>query len=153
MNWRGHAGLNLTVLSVIGLLFDIYGINYYVIMVISTALSSLPDIDLRMEISHRKYTHNIFFALVLSVMFGYVTYYVIHDFYLGFSVMFTSLVIHIVGDLMTYKPFNPLAPLVRGAYSFKLFKSSSKVVNNALIFLGSLMYFVYTMQMVRLYMR
>ncbi len=148
MNWRGHAGLNLTVLSVVGMLFNFYNIHYSVIVAVSALFSSLPDIDLKLEIGHRKYTHNILFALVFSALFGYATYYIIHDFTLGFSIMFSALIIHIVGDLMTYKPFNPFAPFTNGNYSFKLFKSSSKAVNNSLMFLGAVMYLMYIVQLI-----
>lgn len=143
MNWRGHVGLNLAVLSVVGMLFNFYDINYGIVVAASTLFSSLPDIDLKLEIGHRKYTHNILFALVFSMLFGYATYYIIHDFTLGFSIMFSALIIHIVGDLMTYKPFNPFAPFTRGNYSFRLFRSSSKAVNNALMVLGSILYSMY----------
>jgi len=148
MNWRGHAGLNLAVLSVVGMLFNFYDIHYSIIVAVSTIFSSLPDIDLKLEIGHRKYTHNILFALIFSALFGYATYYVIHDFTLGFSIMFSALIIHIVGDLMTYKPFNPFAPFTRGSYSFKLFRSSSKTVNNALMALGVIMYLMYVAQFI-----
>ena len=143
MNWRGHVGLNLAILSIVGMLFNFYDINYSIVVAVSTLFSSLPDIDLKLEIGHRKYTHNILFALVFSMLFGCATYYIIHDFTLGFSIMFSALIIHIVGDLMTYKPFNPFAPFTRGSYSFRLFRSSSKAVNNVLMALGSILYSMY----------
>ena len=148
MNWRGHAGLNLAVLSIIGMLFNFYDIHYGIIVAVSTIFSSLPDVDLKLEIGHRKFTHNVWFALAFSALFGYGTYYIIHDFTLGFSIMFSALIIHIVGDLMTYKPFNPFAPFTHGSYSFKLFKSSSKAVNNSLMVLGAIMYLMYVVQFI-----
>ena len=143
MDWRGHVGLNLAVLSLVGMLFNFYDVKYSIIVAVSTLFSSLPDIDLRLEVSHRKYTHNVLFALVFSILFGCGTYYLVHDFNLGFSIMFSALIIHIVGDLMTYKPFNPFAPFTKEKYSFRLFRSSSKVVNNALMMIGSVLYGMY----------
>ena len=108
----------------------------------------MPDIDIKLELPHRKYTHNVFVALVISVGFGYLTYMFLRDFSLGFLPMFAAFVLHIIGDLMTYKPFKPLAPFQRRATSFKLFRSSNKYVNNGLLILGILVFSIYVVYVI-----
>jgi len=143
MYFRGHVGLTLLTLSFFMYVFDFKGHQYLLIILLAAALSSLPDIDIRLELPHRKYTHNVFVALVISIGFGYLTYILIHDFSLGFSSMFIALILHIIGDLMTYKPFKPLAPFQRRASSFRLFHSSNKYVNNGFLILGIIAFLIY----------
>ncbi|OYT47560.1 MAG: hypothetical protein B6U85_04945 [Desulfurococcales archaeon ex4484_42] len=143
MNLKGHVGLTLLALSSLMYIFDFRSYNYLLMVLLATALSSLPDIDIRLELPHRKYTHNVFVALIVSIGFGYLTYILLHDFSLGFTPMFAAFILHIIGDLMTYKPFKPLAPFQRRASSFRLFRSSNKYVNNGLLILGILIFFIY----------
>jgi len=148
MNLKGHVGLTLLVLSSLMYVFDFRSYNYLLMVLLATALSSLPDIDIKLELPHRKYTHNVFVALVISVGFGYLTYMFLRDFSLGFLPMFAAFVLHIIGDLMTYKPFKPLAPFQRRATSFKLFRSSNKYVNNGLLILGILVFSIYVVYVI-----
>lgn len=150
MDWRGHAGLTLAVLSIAGYLLKIADLRYNAVILLATALSSIPDIDLKVEIPHRKYTHNVFFGLALSALFGYGTYYVINDFTLGFASMAIAFLLHIAGDLLTYRSFNPLAPVAGRPVSLKLFRSSNKAVNAGLMLIGGLLYLLYIARVVYL---
>ncbi len=153
MHWRGHVGLTLLVLSSLAYILELRGINYLVIIVLATLLCSLPDIDISLEIPHRKYTHNVFFGLAVATGFGYATEILFNDFNLGFTSMFAAFILHIVGDLMTYQPFKPLAPFQRRGVSYKLFRSSNKVVNDSLAITGLIafiIYLIYTVLGVRL---
>ncbi len=143
MNSKGHAGLNMATLSALGLLLKIEDPYFNLIIILSTALVSLPDIDLRLEIAHRKYTHNIFLAVIVAFLAGLLTMHLIGDFELGFISMLTAFLTHILGDLMTYRPFNPLAPLTKGNYSLKLFRSNNPAVNNTVLLVGVLTYALY----------
>jgi len=148
LHWRGHVGLTLLVLSSLAYLLDLRGLNYLVIIVLATLLCSLPDIDISLEIPHRKYTHNVFFGLIISVGFGYATYVLLNDFNIGFTSMFAAFILHIIGDLMTYQPFKPLAPFQRRGVSYKLFRSSNRVVNDTLAVLGALAFAIYLIYVV-----
>jgi len=143
MYFRGHVGLTLLTLSLLAYLFDFEGLRYVIMIIIASALSSLPDIDIRLEIPHRKYTHNIIFALIISLGSGYLTFKLFNDFSLGFTPMFAAFTMHIIGDLMTYRPFKPLAPFQRRATAFKLFRSSNPIINNGLLILGIIAFINY----------
>jgi len=143
MNYKGHAGLTLTTLSLISIIYGVKSSWWTTLIIFSTAFSSIPDIDLRFEIPHRKYTHNIFFILVLSMAFGVVTAYVISDFTLGFLAIFLGGTLHVFGDLMTYMSFCPLCPIYRRSLALRLFKSNNSLINNALLLIGISAFVVY----------
>ncbi|MEM2157586.1 MAG: hypothetical protein QXO72_01055, partial [Sulfolobales archaeon] len=84
MNLRGHIGLTLIFLTSIFIFLDFKGIQYVKIVLFSVMLSSLPDIDLRIKLPHRKYTHNLLFVALISLLLGYLTSFLLNDFYLGF---------------------------------------------------------------------
>lgn len=71
MNHKGHAGLTLLVFSVLMLPFGLSE-NAIVVIVLAAGLSSLPDIDINLEMNHRGYTHNILAALVVGIIFGFL---------------------------------------------------------------------------------
>ncbi len=148
MHWRGHVGLTLLVLSSLAYVLELRGVNYLVIIALATLLCSLPDIDISLEIPHRKYTHNVFFGLAVAIGFGYATKILFNDFNLGFTSMFAAFILHIVGDLMTYQSFKPLAPFQKRSVSYKLFRSSNKVVNDSLAILGSISFIIYLIYVV-----
>jgi len=75
MDWRGHLGFNLFVTSALFYMVGLSGVEANRILIISSVLSSLPDIDLRLELPHRKITHNIFFGMVVSLVAGYLASY------------------------------------------------------------------------------
>ena len=143
MNPRGHMGLNLLITSLIAYALGINGLYVNSIIILSTALSTLPDIDIRLRIAHRKYTHNIFLATLVAFGIGYLTHVMGLGFNLGFWSIFAGISTHLIGDLMTYRGFNPIAPIGERNYSLKLFKSSNKEVNNTFLVAGALTYILY----------
>ncbi len=146
-DWRGHAGLNLLVTSVVAILLGCGDDFTNKLILFSTILATLPDIDLRFEIPHRKYTHNIFFGLAMGIVAGYVFKEFGQSFDLGFWSVMTAVSIHILGDLMTYRGFNPIAPIGgKRRYSLKLFRSSNNVVNTAFLLVGAIVYYAYLMK-------
>ncbi len=116
-------------------------INY--IIIFSTVMSSLPDIDIRLELPHRKYTHNIFFGILAGLAAGIVSQSLGFSFVIGFASVFIGVLTHILGDLMTYMPFSPLAPLINKKISFRLFKSSNTAVNFSFLLLGAFTYYLF----------
>ncbi len=142
-NPRGHAGFNLLLTSSVAYLLGMRGQEANLIILLSTALSTLPDIDLRLRITHRKYTHNVFFGIFAAFLIGLTFNLFGLSFYLGFWSTLIGVITHLAGDLMTYRGFNPIAPLGERKYSLKLFKSSNKLVNNAFLLAGVTAYAIY----------
>ena len=120
------------------------------VIILSTILSTLPDIDLKLELPHRKYTHNVLFALLAGSAAGIVTSVLGFRFELGFYSVCVGVMTHILGDLLTYRSFAPLYPLVRRRFSLKLFHSSDKYVNSVFLLLGGAAYFVYLVKLVEI---
>ena len=96
--------------------------------------SILPDIDLRLEMRHRRYTHN----LLASALIGVATSQAGLGFSMGFATCLLGYVCHILGDLLTYMSFPPLWPIIKKEVSLRLFRSSDRAVNSAFMTIGSL---------------
>ncbi len=143
MNPRGHIGLNLIITSLVAYALGMRGLYVNSIIILSTALSTFPDIDIRLRIAHRKYTHNLFLAAIIAFFIGYLTHVIGLGFNLGFWSVFAGMTTHLIGDLMTYRGFNPLAPIGERNYSLKLFKSSNKAVNDTFLVAGAVTYMLY----------
>ncbi len=143
MNWLGHIGGTLLLLSLIGYLLDIRCLEYVMLVLLSSILSPLPDLDLRLKIPHRIYTHNFFVVIALSIAIGYLTHVFFKNFIVGFLVIFLAFSSHILFDLLTYKPFRPLAPIQKRAIALRLVRASNRVVNNLLLILGIVSFSIY----------
>ena len=145
---KGHWGLALLILSLFAMPF---GINIYIISLIflTAFLSSLPDIDLKLGISHRTITHTILFALfagtIFCIAFGTVTkeniWYII-----GFLAGFGGVMLHLLGDLMTYMKFKPLYPFSSKEFAFGWFRANNIIMNHGFFILGWLVFFWYVFQ-------
>ena len=149
MNREGHVGFTLAVVGSILYLLDLVNTRYFMVLMLSAVFSILPDIDLRLEIAHRKYTHNIFIALSLSIAIGLLLHLAGLDFIVGFTSCLAGLLSHIAGDLLTYMEFPPLWPLVKKEVSLKLFKSNSKPANKLFLALGIAVLIAYALKMVK----
>jgi len=113
MHAKGHFGLTLLVMSLISIPIGFGPDNVMVFIIfLSAALSSIPDIDLRLGIKHRGFTHNILFALIIGILFGMLFGYSSGIFYglIGFVSGFLGVMLHLLGDIMTYQAFKPLWP-------------------------------------------
>ncbi|MCD6324482.1 MAG: metal-dependent hydrolase [Desulfurococcales archaeon] len=136
-------GFNLLLTSAAAYLLGLKGFEVNAVIIASTALSTLPDIDIRLRITHRKYTHNIFFGLAAGVALGLATHWLGIGFLLGFASAVVGVGTHLLADLMTYRGFNPVAPLGGGVRSLKLFRSSNRAVNDAFLVAGAITYLLY----------
>lgn len=85
---------------------------------------------------HRMFSHTVFFGLICGVFAGFFTLKVFRDFYIGFYGAFFGVILHILGDLLTYTPFSPFYPILKRKLSLKLFKSSNQIVNKVLLITG-----------------
>lgn len=147
MRREGHVGLTLALVGSALYALNLVSSTYLLMLVASAALSALPDIDLRLEIPHRKYTHNVFVASALSLGVGVVAWHLGFDFWMSFLPCFLGFTCHIAGDLMTYMKFPPLWPVVKREVSLGLFRSDSSLANGAFFASGLLVLVAYTLKM------
>jgi len=118
-------------------LFSLLGFNkieHVIIGLLTVSLITLPDIDIRLEIAHRKYTHNV----VAAIIFGLLSAMLYHPlgYIPSFLAGFSATLLHILGDLLTYMPFAPLWPFMKAKIALKLFSSSNRAVNEGFWALG-----------------
>ncbi len=125
MNRLGHIGLALLVFSPLVGKFDLSTIFFAV------ALTLAPDIDLVLRLEHRKYTHNITFALLIGIL----AFMFSKNLFLAFLAL-TSVLVHVIADLLTIQKFAPLYPFSKKKYALKLFKSNNTAINTAVLLLG-----------------
>lgn len=143
VNREGHVGLTLAVTSLMLQAIDVELQKGVLLILLLSFLSVLPNIDLRLKIKHRKYTHNVFVAIPASTLLGLLTNHVGLGLLIGFTVCLLGFLCHILGDLLTYSSFPPLWPAVKREVSLKLFKSSDKVVNSFFMFVGLLSFLLF----------
>jgi len=146
MHSKGHLGLALLVCSLTAIPFGFGPDNYVIIIILLTAgLSSIPDIDLDLEIKHREFTHNILFAIICGVgfgaLFGYASGWVWGI--IGFIGGFGGVMLHLLGDIMTYMEFAPLYPFKKDKFSKGWFRADNDTANNGFFTLGVIAFFGY----------
>lgn len=138
MHREGHIGFSLMVVSVIMSILNAWDFNSLITAVISLGFSTFPDVDLRLGISHRKWTHSVFFGLFAGLAFGWVAEMLGLCFEVGFIGAFGGILLHILGDLLTYKPFAPFYPISKRKIALGLFRSDNVIVNKLMLILGIL---------------
>ncbi|NHW44925.1 MAG: metal-dependent hydrolase [Candidatus Verstraetearchaeota archaeon] len=143
MDRRGHAGFTLIVASLAAQALGLALQAGLLFISLSAVFSVLPDIDLRLEIRHRRYTHNLLVALLASALIGMVASQAGLGFFTGFVTCLLGYLCHILGDLLTYMSFPPLWPVVKKEVSLRLFRSSDRAVNSAFMFAGSLAFIAF----------
>lgn len=145
MNHNGHFGLTLLIFSVLMLPFG-FSEGAIAVMFLAAGLSSLPDIDINLEIKHRGFTHNIFFALVIGIIFGILFSYSTSDILwgiMGFTTGFGGVVCHLLGDAFTSMKFEPLWPFSHRKVGLGWFESGNKQVNDGMMTAGSIVFVLY----------
>lgn len=136
MDRDGHLGLALLIFFGLGYLFRQFSDEYLIIGLLATWFSSLPDIDIRLRIRHRGFTHSIFTGILIGLAMGYIFHYTGFGFYMGFIPVILGYIFHILGDLFTYQPFKPFYPFLDIEISFKLFRSDNMVINRVFLMAG-----------------
>ena len=107
------------------------------------AFSTLPDIDIRLEIAHRKYTHNIMAGIIFGIIIGILLHYVGLGFLKGFIAGFGGTLIHILGDIFTYMKFKPLTPFSQIEIGLGLFRANDPTMNKLFLVIGVMMLIMY----------
>lgn len=146
MHSKGHWGLALLLMSIIAIPFGFGPNNIIILIVLFTAfLSTIPDIDIHFEIAHRTFTHNVFFALLVAVILGILFGFIggIELVSIGFIAGFMGIMTHLLGDLMTYKEFKPLAPFSQIQISWCWFPAESETANIGFFVIGWIAFFIY----------
>jgi len=138
MDRDGHFGFTLLVWFTVAWTMGIYTLDVYLLGVLSSVLSFIPDIDLKLRIKHRGVTHSLVTSLVTSIGAGVLTMHTGLGFWTGFTVLFAAQSTHILGDIFTYTPLKPFYPLSGWSISLKLFRSDNNVVNKIFLYLGGI---------------
>lgn len=142
MNHKGHAGLTLLILSPIFFLLNLKDFNSIATLIFAVGFSWLPDIDLDLEIAHRTYTHNVLFAIIACIAFGFPFNYA-GMWFVGFMGAFLGTICHLLGDLLTHMEFKPLAPFLNMEIALDWFDSNDRGINNGMMTTGSLVFLLY----------
>ncbi|OYT52121.1 MAG: hypothetical protein B6U73_00385 [Desulfurococcales archaeon ex4484_204] len=143
MRAEGHIGLSLLVIFGIYTVFQVRSTEMLELGILITAFSTLPDIDIRLEIAHRKYTHNVTAAIVFGVLMGLLLHHAGVGFMKGFIAGFGGTLLHILGDIPTYMKFKPLAPFSQARVGLGLFKASNPAVNRSFLLIGAMTFILY----------
>ncbi len=133
MKREGHVGLALFLSSLLMYIFNCLSLK---VVILSVIFSTFPDVDLRLGIAHRKYTHSLPIAFVFSILFGKFCSMVGIGFFQGFAGSFIGISSHIIGDLLTYRPFAPFYPIWKRKFSLGLFRSDNVIANYILLIAG-----------------
>ncbi len=137
MERRGHLGLSM--LAIFGS-FSVLGIRDMEALfagLVALALSTVPDMDMRMGMRHRGVTHSLGFAVLLGILTGAMFLYMGLPALLGFLAGFGGVALHIVGDMLTYRPITPMWPLSGRRIALRLFRSNSRLANGLASAAGS----------------
>ena len=134
----GHIGISLLILSIISFLFglDLKDPNILIPFAVTVGLSSLPDIDQRLEIPHRGFTHSLLFSVIIGII-GFALFGIV-----GFLVGFGAIFLHILGDIMTIQEVGVLWPF-GGDISLRLFYANNPIANYGFLILG-IIAFIFT---------
>jgi inner membrane protein len=161
----GHMGLNSLLYSPI--LFILMWQEYTAIgiagLIITSQMASVPDIDFHYRyLKHRGFTHTFSFAMIVGIIFVFLTIPILLATYilgiaeptylsifstLSFSGLlgFFTVASHILGDIITPSGLRPFAkpPLIPNCglfsdkrYTFGLVYAKNQMANGALLFFG-----------------
>ncbi|RLF03000.1 MAG: hypothetical protein DRK00_09305 [Thermoprotei archaeon] len=141
MRAHGHAGLNMLLAAPVVALYpgSIHDPELWIWLIFFIGMATWPDVDLRLEIKHRSYTHTILGSLIFGILAASITASCVPECMLqGFLGGFAGSLGHIVGDALTCMKFKPFWPLNSREVGFCFFKSSDKRVNSFLAKAGSI---------------
>ncbi|RLF16606.1 MAG: hypothetical protein DRN06_05060, partial [Thermoprotei archaeon] len=133
---RGHLGLALLISFGLLVLLKVKDFNAVLVAAIATALSTLPDVDLKLGLPHRKYTHNVTVGVIAGVAVGILFLDTSIGFLGGFLGGFGGVLLHLIGDAFTHRSFKPFLPFSGLEVGFKVFRSSNRLVNEGFLCLG-----------------
>jgi len=144
----GHYGIALLVYAPVGaaLVLEGYVFAAYVGGAVMVGTAMLPDCDHRLPlVDHRGPTHSFAFALLVGGIFGVAGAALapavegtlgLDPAVFGFALGATSVVTHLLGDVLTPMGICPLWPLSRRRYSLNVTPAKNAVANYGLFALG-----------------
>jgi len=135
MNRLGHIGFTFLVLSPF---ISKLGIHF---ILFAAIFAVLPDIDILLRMKHREYTHNITFAVLVTIVAFFFFRAMRVEELLALSA-FAAVLIHIFADSFTMQKFPPFFPFSKKRVAFRVFKSNNPLINASSFILGFLS-FVY----------
>ena len=152
MRAEGHVGFSL-ILSCPLMLYltrgGIFNIQTSIVaLMVIASVSTVPDLDIRLEIKHRYYTHNITFTTILSAVIAYIASKAGISFIQAFIVCFLGIVSHLLIDLFNYVGLPLAYPLSKKRYSLKIVTARNRAANKALFTMGVtslVLYLLYVM--------
>lgn len=147
MHRTGHYGVNAIVYAPLAIILAAVTGSVHAATVggiISIGLAPLPDIDIRLPvISHRGFTHTIWFAGITAGVTGSVISSIPVQtipnpalFALGAIAGGVGVIGHLIGDALTPMGITPFAPLSHTTISLNVIVSNSRVANYGLGVIG-----------------
>lgn len=163
---EGHYGINALLYAPIAFIISAYRDPMIAIIggVIVVGLAKAPDFDRHFDnnmdthrsevwqiipIKHRGFTHTVWFAVFIGVLgavgmaglgVGYnVSLSVPLLFVFGFICGFSSVVGHLLGDVITPMGIKPFSPVSKQKYSLGICNASNTVANYGLLVVGGLL--------------
>jgi inner membrane protein len=142
---RGHTGVNLLLYAPVS--FLLVRREAFVLLVIGligfVGLSSFPDVDQRLPIKHRGWTHTVWFAALVGAAYAAFWWWIEPSSLPRRTVGAGAFVAgaggilgHVTGDALTPMGVRPFAPLWRERFTIRLTKASSRGANAVLFALG-----------------
>ena len=106
---------------------------------LSLALASLPDVDQRLPgVTHRGGTHTLGFAVAVGTVLGGAGWLVggVEPAAVGFAVGTTTVVSHLLADVITPMGIKPFWPLSTRHYTLDICRAENTLANYALLGAG-----------------
>ncbi len=131
MRGEAHAGLNMMLASPIVLLYPgpVHDVRLWIWLIVFIGVATFPDIDLRLELKHRGFTHTLIGALLAGLLGAAVYLGEPKWTVIGFAGGFTGALGHLLGDLLTHMRFAPLYPLSRREFALGLISTRDRRAN------------------------
>jgi len=145
MHWRGHVGAALLAFAPLGAALSAAGAPALagVGLVVAATLATLPDIDERLPMQHRGWTHTVWFvagmtlvASGLGAVAGGAVGRPLTITMVGGGAAAIALTSHLAADVVTPMGVRPFAPLWGWHYTFDLTPARNPRANATLLALG-----------------
>lgn len=142
----GHVGFNALLYAPFVPAISRYGSLELAVTgaILAVGLANLPDVDQPLpRLRHRGPTHTVWFAVLVGLLAGVGTAFVVGStpsrfaFSFGFAVGTASILAHLAGDVVTPMGISPFAPLSNAHVTLDWFASKNSRINRAFLLVGS----------------
>lgn len=141
---EGHSGFNaLLYAPFLPLVSRVWSLELALVgALVAVGVANLPDLDQPLpRVRHRGPTHTVWFALLVGLLAGIGTEFVVPAtpaaFEFGFVVGTVGILAHLAGDVVTPMGISPLAPVWRAHVTLNWFKSKNSRINRGFLLVGS----------------